>query len=182
MDGRTDPRISPVSLRRIELFRDLPEEELRDLHSQLRLVRAPRGTVLFKQGEYAGAIYIIETGQVKVVSGTGSEQRVLDTLGPGTPIGDISLLAGGPMTSTVEVTIDAELLALSSEDFDLALRRHPTTAINLCRIMAQRLRELDEGRVYGGPDVTNRIVALAGGLRDAILLAQSLARQSGRKV
>ena len=46
-----------------------------------------------------------------------------------------------------------------------------------------RLSELDDGRAYyGGRDATNRIVALVGGLEEAILLAQSLARQSGHMV
>jgi CRP-like cAMP-binding protein len=136
MDGILDPHISAMSLRRIELFRDLPDEELRRLSARLRLVRAPRGTVLIRQGAVAEALYIVETGQIRVVSGVGAGQRVLATLGPGTPFGDLALLAGGPMSATFEVTIDAQLLALSREAFESALRREPALAVNLCRVMA----------------------------------------------
>src|SRR5437588_12739293 len=118
MDSIFDPRISPVSLRRIELFRDLSEEELQRLAPYLRLVRAPKGTSLCKQGEPADALYIIETGQVQVVSGEEPQRRVLATLGPGEPFGDLSLLAGGPMLATFYVAIDAELWVLSKPDFD----------------------------------------------------------------
>jgi CRP-like cAMP-binding protein len=93
MDGVVDPHISAVSLRRIELFRDLPDEELRRLSARLRLVRAPRGTVLIRQGAAADELYIVETGQVRVLAGVGAGQRVLAMLGPGTSFGDLALLA-----------------------------------------------------------------------------------------
>jgi NTE family protein len=182
MDGILDPHISAMSLRRIELFRDLPDEELRRLSARLRLVRAPRGTVLIRQGAVAEALYIVETGQIRVVSGVGAGQRVLATLGPGTPFGDLALLAGGPMSATFEVTIDAQLLALSREDFESALQREPALAVNLCRVMAQRLRALEEQHPEGRRDTGARIIAVVGGLEETILLAQSAARQSGRLV
>jgi NTE family protein len=182
MDGIVDPRISAVSLQRIALFRDLADDELRLLAARLRLIRAPRGTVLLRQGEPADALYIVETGQIGVVSGTGPQRRVLSTLGPGTPIGDLALLAGGPTPATFEVIIDAQVLALSRADFDLALRRQPALAINLCRALAQRLRTLEGQRAGSGRDAGNRIVAVVGGLEETVLLARSAAEQSGRHV
>jgi NTE family protein len=182
MDSILDPRISPVSLRRIELFRDLSEEELQRLAPYLSLVRAPKGSSLCKQGESADALYIIETGQVKVVSGEGSQRRVIATLGPGEPFGDLSLLAGGPMPATFQVAIDAELWVLSKSDFDSALRQHPQIAINLCRIMARRLGDLDEQHSYGTRTMPIRMVAVVGTLEEVALLAHSITEQSGNNV
>src|SRR6478672_6527439 len=153
MDTVTDEHLrqhlSPASLQRIELFRGLPVEDLQPLVARLRLLRVPKGTVVCTEGDPSDALYIIETGQVRVVSDIETERLTLATLGPGTQFGEMALLTGEPRSAGVVVTIDAELWVLSKDDFDEVLRSYPSIAVSLSRTLAQRLRAADEQAIYG---------------------------------
>ncbi|MEP6809147.1 MAG: cyclic nucleotide-binding domain-containing protein, partial [Chthoniobacterales bacterium] len=83
-----------------ELFRDLGEEQFKEMVDHLRerlsFVRVRPGQMLFRQGEPANDLYLIRLGHVRVgVQRFENEVRVT-TRGPGTIFGEIGLLALSP--------------------------------------------------------------------------------------
>ena len=87
IDEHIRQHLSPASLQRIELFRDLSMEDLEHLASRLHFLRAPKATVVCTEGDPSDAMYILETGQVKVVSDVETQRLTLATLGPGAQFG-----------------------------------------------------------------------------------------------
>ncbi|HKP54972.1 MAG TPA: cyclic nucleotide-binding and patatin-like phospholipase domain-containing protein [Chloroflexia bacterium] len=181
MRQRTNTQASLQSLQQIELFSGLPQEELQHLSSLLQCRHAPKGTCVCREGDPSDALYIIETGQVKVYKEAARKRVLIATLGPGTPFGDMALLTGEPRVATVEVSIDADLWVLAKEDFDQALHRYPAIAINLSRILAKRLRLSNEERVFGASDDYNRLVMVVGPVKEALLLAGRVAAFGSRE-
>jgi NTE family protein len=174
--------IPPSALRHIELFQDLPDEELERLAARLRTWHAPRGTVVFKKGDPGDALYMIETGQVMVLSEESNEPVVGATLGPDTPFGETSLLTGEPRSRTLVVSIDAVLWVLSKEDFETELHNLPSMAVNLSRSLARRLYLSTQESPTSAAEVSTRLVGVIGTLEETIQLAQLLAMRSLHEV
>lgn len=152
------------------------------LATKLRVWHAPRNTVVFKKGDPGDALYIIETGQVKVMSENGEQDVASATLGPGTPFGETSLLTGEPRNRTLVVSIDAVLWVLSKEDFDAVLQTQPSIAISLSRSLAHRLNLSAQESGTNITEDLKRLVGLVGPFEQALLLAEQIATYSQHKV
>ncbi len=96
-----------------------------------------KGTVIFREGDFGDALYVVESGQVAVVSQPMRETIAI--LGPGNFVGEISLLLGQPRTASLEVTIDGQLWALSKNDFDDLISTRPAIALEMMRELSKRL-------------------------------------------
>jgi NTE family protein len=165
------------NLRRIPFFSELPNDALKAISARLHLERYRKGEVVFVEGGSGDSMYLIESGQVKVISDMDGEERLFAYLGPGNFFGEMALLLGEPRSATVKVDIDAELWVLHKADMDELLEQHPPIAVTISRELSRRLREADQQptrrREY-------RVVAAIGErIGD---LALSLARQTGERV
>jgi len=74
-------------LRERSLFRDLEEEKLDLLIDRLETVTKEDGAVIFKQGDEAGALYLIFSGCVNLTRWAGNREDAYMTLVPGDLLG-----------------------------------------------------------------------------------------------
>jgi CRP-like cAMP-binding protein len=72
----------------------------------------PAGATLFTRGDLATAAYVIVSGGLEVLSGSGA---VLVTLGPGEVVGEIALIDHQPRSATAVTTTATALLCLDRE-------------------------------------------------------------------
>ncbi|HLW47389.1 MAG TPA: Crp/Fnr family transcriptional regulator [bacterium] len=129
---------------RCPLFADLPASQLEKLAALLRRRRYRAGEPVFREGDPGTALYVVETGEVKVLLG-GSEGKevVLALLGPGEFFGELALLDGEPRSADAVATAAGELLVLPREDFLRFLREVPAVAVNLLASLSRRFRRTD---------------------------------------
>lgn len=128
-------------LAEVPFFTLLDNQEREALAAQVDLVKVPAGQILFNYGDPGGAMYIIRSGQVEVfIKDDTGERIVLERPSEGDFFGELSLLDGGPRTSSVLVVRDLEALLVDREDLELFLRLHPTATIDLLTAMGKRLR------------------------------------------
>lgn len=83
------------------------------------------GEILFRAGDPADALYVIQRGIVDVIAASGV---VIATLGEGDFFGEMALLDHAPRNATVRATDYCDLFVLEREAFDLVLERHPDFA------------------------------------------------------
>ncbi len=102
-------------------------------------VRLPAGTIVFRQGDPGQSVYIIRSGQVRVVKSTNGKYRVVATLGPGEVFGEMAVLTGRPRSATVQVTRDTELLRVSAQRLEEMISGAGELPIRLLKRLAQRL-------------------------------------------
>jgi CRP-like cAMP-binding protein len=138
--------IKPLEvLRQVPLFASLPDEELGAFAPLMRERRFPRGSVILMQGDPGDALYVIASGQVKVVLiGEDGREVILSVLGLGSFFGEMALLDNDPRSAHVVAMEEATLLQLRREDFQTRLRSSPDVAIALLRELTHRLRRADD--------------------------------------
>src|SRR5574341_2158631 len=106
------------NLRNIPFFSELPDDVLEAISRRLQREHYHKGATVFLQGEPADRMYIIESGQVKVVSDENMREKVHAYLGPGNFFGEMGVLLGEKRSATVRVVIDVSLLVLQKNDLD----------------------------------------------------------------
>jgi CRP-like cAMP-binding protein len=125
----------------IDIFSPLPPPTLESLARSLIPVRVEAGREIVREGEPGDRFYIIDSGEVEVVS----DGRVLNVEGPGEYFGEISLLRDVPRTATVRAQDDVELRALERDDFIAAVTGHAVSAEVADSVVATRLSSLRPG-------------------------------------
>lgn len=166
-------------LKRVPLFTDLSEAELARFAEVTREREYPKNSVIVFEDDPGDALYIVSTGQVKVVLiGEDGREVILSVLDDGDFFGEMALIDDEPRSAHVIAMRDSHLLVLRREDFQAQLEQHPQIALKVLRVLVQRLRRADEkigglvlldvnGRVAqllldlaeegGGPKITRRL-------------------------
>ncbi len=94
------------------------------------------GETLFREGEIGDALYIVAEGQVDIYAGG----QQLETLGPGDILGEMALIDDQPRMATAIARTDCLLTRVSRPHFLNLVQRNPRFALQVMRIMSNRLR------------------------------------------
>ena len=156
-------------LRRVPFFQSLNEEELTGIYSKMHGRHYREGEFVFREGDQADALFLIEQGMVKVVSDSATEAEVFAHLSEGDFFGEMALLSNRPRASAVRAVTPVDVLILRKSDFEDQLRLHPTLALTLSRTLSQRLIHADHQLV----ERHLRKMILLAGLSDEDILAIS---------
>ncbi|HTQ18079.1 peptidase domain-containing ABC transporter [Mycobacterium sp.] len=104
-------------LREYTAFADLPPEVLRLLLEGLVPKSVSAGEVVIRQGDPAGAMYIVRNGRLRAYIDRDAKREQRSYLRRGDFFGEVSLLRGTDRTASVEAVSDCELWALEPELF-----------------------------------------------------------------
>jgi CRP-like cAMP-binding protein len=107
-------------------------------------VRLKADEVLFLASDPGDGCYRIDEGLLKVsmMSRTGTE-RILAFMGPGSIVGELSMIDGLPRSAAVVAVRDATLSFLSRASFEAFAQKRPEIYKSLVTLLATRLRETD---------------------------------------
>ena len=123
-------------LKKVPLFAGCTRHELDAIAKACKEVRHREGHVVAREGDTGIGFFLITDGTADVSIGGKSRAK----LGPGDFFGEISLLDRGPRTATVTASSQLEMLGLTAWVFRGLVDRHPTIALNMLKVVAQRLR------------------------------------------
>ena len=99
-------------LRKIPLFADLPEEDLKRLCEMAEEVRLAPGQVLFEEGSPGDRAYVILEGELEVIKASPERDVLLAARGPGEVIGEMALLENQSRIATVRAKTESVLLTI----------------------------------------------------------------------
>lgn len=129
-------------LQNLELFRGLPPELIASLLANVEVLAVPAQTILLRQGDPADDLYLVLTGSVKVSrTSRDDRQAIIEIMGPGDPLGELSAFDGGPRIATVTTLSDAWVAALPKADLHRCVLQSPELALRLLHAAARRLRK-----------------------------------------
>lgn len=94
------------------------------------------GQALFREGDEGNQMYVLETGSAEVIV----QNRVVETLAHGSIIGEMGLVSPGPHSASVIAKTDCEFVAVDEKRFQFLVQQTPYFAIQVMRLMAERLR------------------------------------------
>ena len=131
-------------LRNIPLFAKVDPAKLKLLaFASERAVFAP-GETLFHQGDPGDAAYIIMEGEAEVLINGPSGPIAVATIGKNDFVGEIAILCDVPRTATIRSRTALTTLRITKDLFLQMLMDFPAIAIELTRVLAQRLEHTTE--------------------------------------
>src|SRR5262249_39867178 len=123
----------------------LDDEERAALAGVLEVARFPKGQHIFRTGDVGGALYLVNVGFVRVsIENNEGAEMILGEYGRGQVFGEISLLDGGPRTSTAMALEDIEVLILNRRHLLEMISKYPHSAMDLLTVIGARLRATDQ--------------------------------------
>lgn len=131
-------------LAEIPLFSALNKRDLQRIARASNEITRDAGTILVDQGDAGREAFVLVEGTATVKR----NGRKVGVLGPGSSIGELSLLDHGPRTATVTADTPVTLLVLSAREFAGIIEEVPGLAHKLLAQLAGRVRELDR-QIYG---------------------------------
>ena len=133
------------ALRSVPLFASLDDEAARELRSLLSDKTVPQNTRLFRQGDKGNAMYLIESGRVRISIRDDDDQEViLAELAQGDFFGEMSIIDGRQRSADAKVIEEAQLAILSREAFLSFVKSNPDVALEMLSALTDRLRRTDD--------------------------------------
>ncbi len=127
-------------IRKIPLFADLAPDEIDRLAEISTEASFGPGTVIVDQGDPGTFCHVIVSGTASVyVRG-----EYVTTSGPGSMIGEMSLVDHRPRTATVVADRELTTLQFDSDAFRVLLDEMPKASEQILRVLRKRLDRLEQ--------------------------------------
>jgi len=145
MSTPTPQEMTLDAIRSVPLFASLDDEAAGDLRNLLSVREVPNGAALFRAGDQGDAMYLIESGRVRItISDDDQKEIVLAELAQGDFFGEMAIIDGKQRSADATVSEDARLAVLSRENFLGFIHDNPKVALEMLSASFGRLRRTDK--------------------------------------
>ncbi|MFZ4718413.1 MAG: Crp/Fnr family transcriptional regulator [Ilumatobacteraceae bacterium] len=163
-------------LARTDFFADAPVSVVREIAEAGTELPLIRGDVLFREGDVADSLYLVVSGRIAIVITNPIDQRetVVALMDSGDLFGEMALLDEGNRSATARALEPSVVYTIPFEPVIKAFRSDPAILWGVCRLLARRLRVMDEALADSVfLDVTGRtakrLLELSGGDDEFVL-------------
>ena len=98
------------------------------------------GHVLFNEDDTGDLMYAVVEGQVTLSRGGVSVEEV----GPGGILGELALIDHVNRSATATTAVESKIVPVDKKAFRFLVQEHPTFALMVMNVMAERLRRANE--------------------------------------
>lgn len=102
------------------------------------------GEDIVREGEEASCMYVIQRGEAEVLKNIEGKQCRIDTIGTGDLFGEMAIVEHTTRSTTVRALTDVQVITINQSTFLRRVQEDPSLAFNIMRVMANRIRHLDE--------------------------------------
>jgi CRP-like cAMP-binding protein len=156
------------------ILASLPSELSRGLFAKGRTQTLAADQTLFMAGDEGDGCYRVDDGLLKAsVAAPNGGERILAILGPGSVVGELSMIDGAPRSATVAALRESKLCFVSRGDFDVFGQSNPQLYRHVMTVLARRLRDTNDALA------ASSFLSVKGRVARALL---SLAEAFGRDV
>jgi CRP-like cAMP-binding protein len=130
-------------LKMLPYFSGMEEAALAAVRRYVFEKKADRGETLAFESEPSDILYFVFNGVVKVfkTSADGKEQ-IFRVVRPGESFNDVPVLSGGINLVSAEAMGPVVLNGIKKKDLEAIIREHPQVALNVIKVLSQRVQEL----------------------------------------
>ncbi len=131
----------PKVLKKIDLFKDLPDEELKELEPYLLTSVYKKKEDIFFEGGQPEWFYIVSKGKVKItkISHEGKE-IILEIISPTDIFGGVAVIKGFPYPATAVAMEDTEVLKISRKNLMRLVDRFPNLMYCIALQLGDRMK------------------------------------------
>ena len=127
-------------LQKVEIFKNIPEDLIRQLAVSLTITSYPSGSAIIRKGDNGDSMYIIVEGKVKI----HDEEHIVAEMEAGNYFGEFSLLDAAPRSMSVTSSIDVKTISISRDLFFNLLKNQPDVSQKIISALTKRLRKQNE--------------------------------------
>jgi F420-non-reducing hydrogenase small subunit len=133
-----------------------------------------RGAVIFRQGEPADRMYVVQSGAVEITWGHRKQDIVLNVIERGDFFGEMALIDNRPRSATATVIRRARLLPITCTSLLERIRKDPGgVTLRLLKVLCHRIGRAD-GRLRAMVDADETLRIALEGSRDEVIDARPL--------
>ena len=97
----------------------------------------PAGDILFREGDSGDVMFAVADGLVELTHGGA----MIEKIGAGGIIGEMALVDAAPRSATATAATETRVVKVDREHFTYLVQEHPTFALQVMSVMAERLRK-----------------------------------------
>src|SRR6266403_5659838 len=158
------------------LLAALPTELSHGLFAKARTLSLAADQTLFVAGDEGDGCYRVDEGLLKAsIAAPAGSERILAILGPGSVVGELSMIDGAPRSASVTALRDSKLSFVGRTAFDAFGRSRPDLYRYVATLLARRLRDTDDALV-----ATNFLSVKGRVARALLSLAEAFGRDIGQ--
>jgi NTE family protein len=135
------------------------------------------GEILFREGDPSDSLYLLMSGRLQAIVTTPEGRgQIVGEIGRGESVGEMGLFSAQPRTATVMAVRDSVLARIELAVFREILKEAPTLALNLNRVIIERLQRRNSSQ-KPERNVTNiAVVSVSAGLKPRTIPIQKRKR------
>jgi CRP/FNR family transcriptional regulator, nitrogen oxide reductase regulator len=157
MSGYYDSQSAKRLLKQFKLLADLAPDEIAGLAQQTRFEDICRDQVIFYQGDACDRVWLVQSGQVKIVfHDTDGREVILEIISPGEAFGGTVLLFPAQPATAIALE-DSVLASFSAQAYHKFLLQTPPTILKLLHMLGVRHLSMINMQTMVGERVERRM-------------------------
>jgi CRP-like cAMP-binding protein len=109
------------------------------------MVEFKAGAVLFREGDPAGYMLVIRSGQIEIfINGKDNQKLPLSIINSGEFLGELSILAGKGRTATAIALTDVSAIKITKQTFEAQTKNLPFWMTGLMTCLTTRIQRINE--------------------------------------
>ena len=113
---------------------------IKTFRNETNVVTFAAGQTIFEEGGPGDVMYVVQEGTVDIMV----RDHLVETVGPDGIVGEMALLDTTFRSGTAIARTDCKLVPLNETRFKIYVHNTPFFAIQVMRVMADRLRRMDK--------------------------------------
>ncbi len=129
------------NLKKIELFKNLSDDELAELDSHLAAASHKKKEMIFAEGEPPEWFYIVASGKVKITkTSQDGKEIILEVISPNDIFGGVAVLRNFPYPASAVAMEDTEALKISRKNLLRLVDRFPNLMYCIAMQLGDRMK------------------------------------------
>ncbi|TCL32163.1 CRP/FNR family transcriptional regulator [Anaerospora hongkongensis] len=127
-------------LKKMPVFADLPDAQLKDLYQITTERKYRKGSVIFLEGEQGEGFHYLQSGKVKIVKMTDDgREHIINILSPGDLFAEVLLFNNRDYPATAIAVEDSKVGVIKNTDLERLILGNNLLALQLIKALSQRL-------------------------------------------
>ncbi|QQK76708.1 Crp/Fnr family transcriptional regulator [Salicibibacter cibarius] len=144
----------------VPIFNHLEPMQMEEVMQTVQSTCYKKGELIFQDGEASDALYIVNTGKVKIYRlSEGGKEHLVSLMHPGDFTGEYALFNASTHTTYAEAMVDTKVCKIHRNDLQTFLIKYPAISLKMLTEFSQRLdRSEKQTAHFANEKVETRIV------------------------
>jgi CRP-like cAMP-binding protein len=127
--------------KRVPLFANLSPADIKQVAAIAQEESFSDGVMIARQGEVGDVMFIIVSGEVRVVVSTDKKDIELARRKPGEYVGEMALVSKEPRSATLTAVGNVRALSIDQKSFESLLRDRSDVSLAVIQVLCERLKQ-----------------------------------------